>query len=109
MPRAGSMTLDCRHCSHYRDAGPLVECHTHTRQGQRNAVPGGGGFSVASARPCRQAGGPLMQQLIKHPQATFLLRVRGESMKGAGNGADEGAKLIMAAMPVVRSGWFNSP
>lgn len=50
-----------------------------------------------------------MQQLIKHPQATFLLRVRGESMKGAGNGADEGAKLIMAAMPVVRSGWFNSP
>jgi DNA polymerase V len=26
----------------------------------------------------------LMAQLIKHPQATFLLRVRGESMKGAG-------------------------
>jgi DNA polymerase V len=26
----------------------------------------------------------LMAQLIKHPQATFLLRVRGESMKDAG-------------------------
>lgn len=26
----------------------------------------------------------LMEQLIKHPQATFLLRVRGESMKDAG-------------------------
>ncbi len=26
----------------------------------------------------------LMAQLIKHPQATFLLRVRGESMKEAG-------------------------
>ena len=26
----------------------------------------------------------LMAHLIKHPQATFLLRVRGESMKGAG-------------------------
>ena len=25
-----------------------------------------------------------MDQLIKHPQATFLLRVRGESMKDAG-------------------------
>ena len=27
----------------------------------------------------------LMEQLIKHPRATFLLRVRGESMKDAGN------------------------
>jgi DNA polymerase V len=26
----------------------------------------------------------LMEQLIQHPQATFLLRVRGESMKDAG-------------------------
>jgi len=26
----------------------------------------------------------LMAQLIKHPQATFLLRVRGESMRDAG-------------------------
>ena len=26
----------------------------------------------------------LMEQLIKHPQATYLLRVRGESMKDAG-------------------------
>ncbi len=26
----------------------------------------------------------LMEQLIKHPQATFLLRVRGDSMKDAG-------------------------
>jgi DNA polymerase V len=26
----------------------------------------------------------LMQQLIRHPQATFMLRVRGESMKEAG-------------------------
>ncbi|MDD2810239.1 LexA family transcriptional regulator [Rhodoferax sp.] len=47
--------------------------------------------------PCRVAAGfpspaedhavqrvDLMAQLIKHPQATFLLRVRGESMKDAG-------------------------
>ena len=47
--------------------------------------------------PCRVAAGfpspaedhavkrlDLMEQLIKHPQATFLLRVRGESMKDAG-------------------------
>ena len=26
----------------------------------------------------------LMEQLIKHPQATFMLRVRGDSMKDAG-------------------------
>lgn len=25
-----------------------------------------------------------MEQLIKHPQATFMLRVRGDSMKDAG-------------------------
>ncbi len=46
--------------------------------------------------PCVQAGFPspaedhvvkrvdLMEQLIQHPQATFLLRVRGESMRDAG-------------------------
>lgn len=50
-----------------------------------------------NALPCRVAAGfpspaedhavkhiDLMAQLIKHPQATFLLRVRGESMKDAG-------------------------
>ena len=50
-----------------------------------------------NALPCRVAAGfpspaedhavkrvDLMEQLIKHPQATFLLRVRGESMKDAG-------------------------
>lgn len=50
-----------------------------------------------NALPCRVAAGfpspandhavkriDLMDQLIKHPQATFLLRVRGESMKDAG-------------------------
>ena len=49
-----------------------------------------------NALPCRVAAGfpspaedhavkrlDLMKQLIKHPQATFLLRVRGESMMGA--------------------------
>lgn len=49
-----------------------------------------------NALPCRVAAGfpspaedhavkrlDLMKQLIKHPQATFLLRVRGESMIGA--------------------------
>ena len=50
-----------------------------------------------NALPCRLAAGfpspvedhsvkrvDLMEQLIKHPQATFLLRVLGESMKDAG-------------------------
>lgn len=50
-----------------------------------------------NALPCRVAAGfpspaddhavkriDLMEQLITHPQATFLLRVRGESMKDAG-------------------------
>ena len=50
-----------------------------------------------NALPCRIAAGfpspaddhavkriDLMEQLITHPQATFLLRVRGESMKDAG-------------------------
>lgn len=50
-----------------------------------------------NALPCRVAAGfpspaddhavkrvDLMEQLIKHPQATYLLRVRGESMKDAG-------------------------
>ena len=50
-----------------------------------------------NALPCRVAAGfpspaedhaikrvDLMEQLIKHPQATFLLRVRGESMRDAG-------------------------
>ena len=53
--------------------------------------------TLVSALPCRVAAGfpspaddhavqrvDLMAQLIKHPQATFLLRVRGESMKDAG-------------------------
>jgi DNA polymerase V len=53
--------------------------------------------TLISAFPCRVAAGfpspaddhavqrvDLMAQLIKHPQATFLLRVRGESMKHAG-------------------------
>ena len=53
--------------------------------------------TLVSAFPCRVAAGfpspaddhavqrvDLMAQLIKHPQATFLLRVRGESMKDAG-------------------------
>ena len=50
-----------------------------------------------NALPCRVAAGfpspaedhavkrlDLMEQPIKHPQATFLLRMRGESMKDAG-------------------------
>ena len=50
-----------------------------------------------NALPCRVAAGfpspaedhvvnriDLLEQLIKHPQATFLLRVRGESMKDIG-------------------------
>jgi DNA polymerase V len=50
-----------------------------------------------NALPCRVAAGfpspaedhmvqrvDLMAQLIRHPQATFLLRVRGESMRDAG-------------------------
>jgi DNA polymerase V len=53
--------------------------------------------TLVSVLPCRVAAGfpspaedhavqrvDLMAQLIKHPQATFLLRVRGESMKDAG-------------------------
>jgi DNA polymerase V len=53
--------------------------------------------TMVSVLPCRVAAGfpspaedhavqriDLMAQLIKHPQATFLLRVRGESMKDAG-------------------------
>ena len=53
--------------------------------------------TLVSVLPCRIAAGfpspaedhavqriDLMAQLIKHPQATFLLRVRGESMKDAG-------------------------
>jgi DNA polymerase V len=53
--------------------------------------------TLFSPLPCRVAAGfpspaddhavqrvDLMAQLIKHPQATFLLRVRGESMKHAG-------------------------
>ncbi len=53
--------------------------------------------SMVRELPCRVAAGfpspaedhavqrlDLMAQLIKHPQATFLLRVRGESMKDAG-------------------------
>ena len=55
------------------------------------------GYTWVNAIPCHvRAGFPspaedhmvqrvdLMAQLIKHPQATFLLRVRGESMKDAG-------------------------
>jgi len=53
--------------------------------------------NLVAVLPCRVAAGlpspaedhavqrvDLMAQLIKHPQATFLLRVRGESMKDAG-------------------------
>jgi DNA polymerase V len=53
--------------------------------------------TLVSVLPCRVAAGfpspaedhavqrvDLMAQLIKHPQATFLLRVRGESMKEVG-------------------------
>ncbi|MDP2780912.1 LexA family transcriptional regulator [Devosia sp.] len=53
--------------------------------------------TLVSVLPCRVAAGfpspaedhavqrvDLMAQLIKHPQASFLLRVRGESMKDAG-------------------------
>ncbi len=53
--------------------------------------------TMVSVLPCRIAAGfpspaedhavqrlDLMAELIKHPQATFLLRVRGESMKDAG-------------------------
>ncbi|TXT41390.1 MAG: hypothetical protein FD135_263 [Comamonadaceae bacterium] len=53
--------------------------------------------TLVSLVPCRVAAGfpspaedqavqriDLMAQLIKHPQATFLLRVRGESMKDVG-------------------------
>lgn len=39
----------------------------------------------------------LMAHLIKHPQATFLLRVRGESMKGAGI-FDNGVVLVDRAI-----------
>lgn len=52
---------------------------------------------LVSMLPCKVAAGfpspaedhavqriDLMAQLIKHPQATFLLRVRGDSMKGVG-------------------------
>lgn len=53
--------------------------------------------TLVNVLPCKVAAGfpspaddhavqriDLMAQLIKHPQATFLLRVRGESMKDAG-------------------------
>jgi len=53
--------------------------------------------NLVAVLPCKVAAGfpspaedhavqrvDLMAQLIKHPQATFLLRVRGESMKDAG-------------------------
>lgn len=53
--------------------------------------------TLVNVLPCRVAAGfpspaedhelqrvDLMAQLIKHPQASFLLRVRGESMKDAG-------------------------
>jgi hypothetical protein len=53
--------------------------------------------TMVNVLPCRVAAGfpspaedhavqrvDLMAQLIKHPQATFLLRVRGVSMKDAG-------------------------
>lgn len=53
--------------------------------------------TLVNVLPCRIAAGfpspaedhavqriDLMAQLIKHPQASFLLRVRGESMKDAG-------------------------
>lgn len=66
-----------------------------------------------NALPCRIAAGfpspaedhavkrvDLMEQLIKHPQATFLLRVRGESMKDAGirTAGEIGALLLEASL-----------
>lgn len=44
----------------------------------------------------------LMAHLIKHPQATFLLRVRGDAMKGAGI-FDNDVVLVDRAIPA-RSG-----
>ena len=68
-----------------------------------------------NALPCRVAAGfpspaddhavkriDLMEQLIKHPQATFLLRVRGESMKDAGI-FDNDVLLVDRAL-IARSG-----
>jgi DNA polymerase V len=67
--------------------------------------------AMVSVLPCRVAAGfpspaedhavqrvDLMSQLIKHPQATFLLRVRGESMKDAGI-FDNDVVLVDRAIP----------
>jgi len=67
--------------------------------------------SLVRVLPCRVAAGfpspaedhavqrvDLMAQLIKHPQATFLLRVRGESMKDAGI-FDNDVVLVDRAIP----------
>ena len=43
----------------------------------------------------------LMAELIKHPQASYLLRVRGESMRGVGI-FDGDVVLVDKAPPVVR-------
>jgi DNA polymerase V len=67
--------------------------------------------ALVSVLPCRVAAGfpspaedhavqrvDLMAELIKHPQATFLLRVRGESMKDAGI-FDNDVVLVDRAIP----------